>query len=299
MIKRIMVLMMLVLMAIPVRNVDALEKKVVNGEDVLESSEDYEAAKDLEDAIRTKVAGMAKALDDEKREAEIIIDYKNAIKVYNDCNIFASDDRNSDSIMKIAETGHYAWELPVYHNGKRIRVVLAKGLPLSENAKHQLSPEDQKRITENEGKLKISSVGTLDENTRYLYEWINERDYSKYTDPMVRIFGSQPGFMYPVAVLFEGTTASGCFSVGYDSEYKFDGDVAPFEEVKKWVSTINLSTFDELNGGVGIKPDEDTETSNPQSQKEFGNVKFPVLIGSGLALLVVVGGILIISRRNR
>ncbi len=83
------------------------------------------------------------------------------------------------------------------------------------------------------------------------------------------------------------------------SIFSFYTKFAPFEEVKKWVSTISLSTSDELNGGGGIKPDEDTETSNPQSQKEFGNVKFPVLIGSGLALLVVVGGILIISRRNR
>ena len=139
-----------------------------------------------------------------------------------------------------------------------------------------------------EGKLKISSVGTLDEKTRFLYEWINERDYSGYNDPKVRIFGSQPGFMYPIAVLFEGTTASGCFSVGYDSEYMFDQEVVSFEEVLKWVSTISVPASDELNGGTGTKWGEDIETSNLQIQKEFGNKKWSILFGSGLRIIVLL-----------
>lgn len=297
MIKRIIVFIMILLMAFPVNNVHALEKKVVNDEDVLESSNDYEIAKGLEDSIRVKVLAIAKESDDKKES--ILIDYKNAIKVYNDCDIFASGKQDSASIMEIAETGHYAWELPVFLNGRRYRVVLAKGLPLSENAKEQLSAEEQKKIIENEGKLKISSVGTLDEKTRFLYEWINERDYSGYNDPKVRIFGSQPGFMYPIAVLFEGTTASGCFSVGYDSEYMFDQEVVSFEEVLKWVSTISVPASDELNGGTGTKWGEDIETSNLQIQKEFGNKKWLILFGSGLALLIVAGAMIMIFCKKK
>ena len=36
--------------------------------------------------------------------------------------------------------------------------------------------------------------------------------------------------------------------IGYDSEYKFDSEVALFEDVKKWVSSISVSASDEQGG---------------------------------------------------
>lgn len=296
MLKKTVFLIAIILLLIPGFKTDAAEKEVIDKDDVLESSDDYESALNLTSTIQKEVLGLLKIQEIEIAEETVLIDYANAVKVYNDCNIFKAEEYNKNTIMEIATEGHYAWELPACSNGFRFRIVLSKGLPLSENGRKNLSEEEQKEVIENEGKLKVSAVELLQEGTKYLYEWIDEKDYSNFTIPNVKIFGSQPGFIYPIAVLFDGTEAVGCFSVGYNTEYKFEGAIDAFKDITNWVKTKGSVFSDELIGGNTSKSTDMTkEVNNSENEKD-------IIAPLGIVLISVISmGLLvtlILKKRN-
>ena len=140
------------------------DNNLLQKEDILKNSDDFAAANELEAKITDSIISLMKSVGVDL-EKPVVVDYDNAMKVYNDCNIFEAGTNDETSIMQVASSGHYAWELPAYSDGLRFRVVLAKGLPLSENGRKNLTEDEQKSITDNVGKLSVFSLQDMQQST--------------------------------------------------------------------------------------------------------------------------------------
>lgn len=122
--------------------------------------------------------------------------------------------------------GDHIWIVPVSLEGKKYSMMVTKGLPLSEDAKEVLTPEQQQEVIDREGKWFISEVAE-EETDNSLWEMLlNRRGELEGCERVVLIL-DLPGFQYPVALGFQNGKAARWVSLGYQYSIMEDAGQNP------------------------------------------------------------------------
>lgn len=153
----------------------------------------------------------------------IEIHYDKAVKIYSNTYFFQLDTDDEEAILDDLDQGDHIWIVPVSLEGKKYSMTVTKGLPLSEDAKEVLTPEQQQEVIDREGKWFISEVAE-EETDNSLWEMLlNRRGELEGCERVVLIL-DLPGFQYPVVLGFQDGKAARWVSLGY--QYSIMEDAA-------------------------------------------------------------------------
>lgn len=254
-------------------------------EDCLETSSDFSEIQLLEDDICNIVAGLggnSKPKD---------IKFSKAAKIYIDTDIIKIHSKEQDDILNALKDSNYVWVIPIETEDEIYEVTLARGLPLSDDAKAVLTLEEQEEVRNNEGKWHVTSSAEGENTDNYIEELL---DYGEQVQDYSRIIivGSQPGMQMPIAIGFHNEEAVSWISLGYQypvimkekNTISLDSGIYDFE---------NISASAEKYENRGM---EDSIVSGFPMGKGLSWKRF-VIILDGCVLTIAV--ILIIAKKIR
>lgn len=144
-------------------------------ETVDNATNDYKSIKSLEADIIQGIKELNEFNDVKNEQEQYTIDYGNAVKIYVDTDIFAIRSEKMDDIIDKVKKGKYIWLLQVSGENNKYEVQIAKGLPLTEEAKSVLTKEEINAIKENTGKWTISLIKEIDINKESYIENIHKQ----------------------------------------------------------------------------------------------------------------------------
>jgi len=194
---------------------------VFYSEDILtENAADYQEIQALEAQIIQKAMETLNINNARFPQKDLRVEYADAVKVYSGYYLFESDEVSAERVDEIvagcsAKMG-YEWLIPVYHEGRDayIEVSVAKQKPLSGGEKANIPEDTVKLLEANVGKYIVKDAVRLTDRA-YAMKYISDMQ-SRFMDAgKVRIFGSQTGFVRPVAVFVTDKGLNGVFSLGY------------------------------------------------------------------------------------
>lgn len=277
---------------------------VMDKEDILSESSDFEEIKALETAIIEKARSMCRLNAVGDIQNGIVVDYENSVRVWNNFLFFENCDVSENRLEEITdaclENWYYAWQIPVYSEvtGKSVGVVVSRRRPLEHNAEN-LSEESKKRINDLAGKYDVASADLLTERNSIM-SYVKDIEAGLPDGSQVKIYGSQPGFFQPVGAVISGKKISGLFSLGYEYEAcDTDGNPLQTGKVYDYASlypTIEKYTVNEADGEI-----QNGSYSNMIAPtKSTSAISLPViLIIAAALLLIAAAAILIIKRRKK
>jgi len=279
-------------------------ENVLYSEDILSQSSDFEEIKALEPFIIQRAKEACSLNNSGLSADDIVVDYDNSIRVYTDCLVFESNEVSEDRVDEIIEYSidkmYFGWQIPVYSEskGKKVGVLVARQLPLDEYAKSYMSEDLQKAIMETEGKYKVSTAEVLDERAAIM-SYINDIKTSLPDGAKVRVFGSQPGFFQPVAVVITKGKISSLFPLGYryrveeaidfsiESGNCYDYDLLyPAIEEKRMENEKNAALGLQTGAGAGIEvPHNDVTHKNSITLIVIMSMAGVLLIGAVVIMI--------------
>lgn len=214
------------------------------------------------------------------------LDYEKAVKVYVNTDIVTIDGTDRGTLLNALEAGDYVWVIPASTAYGNFQVTVARGLPLSEDAKPYLTEEEQQKIRDNEGKWEITEVA-FDTVAPYV-DQLNAYASQLADCTRVVITGSQTGFGMPVAVGFDDTEAKYFIGLGFQypvaegnarntSVYEYDAlaerakdyAVNPDAE-QQWSGDERQWSGDEQRWG-GLLPA--VQTQNTRTEENTGEIQ--------------------------
>lgn len=187
------------------------EEVPIAEQDMLVTSSDFEEVSALEQGALEWLQELGASQGVEEIPEQL--DYEKAVKVYVNTDIVTVDSSVRETLLNALEAGDYVWVIPASTAYGNFQVTVARGLPLSEDAKPYLTENEQKKILDNEGKWEITEVA-LDTVSPYI-EQLNAYASQLADCTRVVITGSQTGFGMPVAVGFDDTEAKYFVGLGF------------------------------------------------------------------------------------
>ncbi|MCQ2496659.1 MAG: hypothetical protein MJ131_08730 [Lachnospiraceae bacterium] len=280
-------------------------ENVLDSEDVLSKSHDFEEIKALEPFIIQSAKEACNLNNTGFSADDIIVDYDNAIRVYTDCLVFEDREVSADRVDEIIEYSidkmYFGWQIPVYSEskGKTVGVLVARQLPLNEDAKAYMSEDLQKAIMETEGKYKVSTAEVLDERATIML-YVKNIENSLPDGSKVRIFGSQPGFFQPVAAVITKGRISSLFPLGYTysvEEYiDFSIENGKFYDYELLYPAIeDIRIENEKNAALGLQTGAGTGIQVPHNS----SITLIVILSiAGVLTAGALAGIMIAKKRR-
>lgn len=117
----------------------------VSDQDQLITSRDWTEISNLQDEMK-------------KEEPDATIDYDKALKVYVDCNLIKLQTADTKKLTSALESANYVWVIPFKMEKTYGMFTVAKGLPLSEEAKPVLTKAEQEEVKNHAGKWMITET---------------------------------------------------------------------------------------------------------------------------------------------
>lgn len=163
--------------------------------------------------------------------------------------------------------------VPVSLDGKKYMMTVTKGLPLREDVKDILTPEQQQEVIDREGKWFVVGVGEgvpEGETDDYYWEMLLARSEVLAQCQQVVLLVDLPGFQYPVVLGFQDGKAARWIGLGYQysimedaaEEAELMGEAADAEQERVFEYHELADRMEEyynpssdLNGGGGRRAD--------------------------------------------
>ena len=164
----------------------------VSDQDQLITSRDWTEISNLQDEMK-------------KEEPDATIDYDKALKVYVDCNLIKLQTADTKKLTSALESANYVWVIPFKMEKTYGMFTVAKGLPLSEEAKSVLTKAEQEEVKNHAGKWMITE--TAEHTVEPYYDILLEKREALSDCTRVVLVGSQPGMRQPVALGMDDETA--------------------------------------------------------------------------------------------
>lgn len=136
----------------------------VSDQDQLITSRDWTEISNLQDEMK-------------KEEPDATIDYDKALKVYVDCNLIKLQTADTKKLTSALESANYVWVIPFKMEKTYGMFTVAKGLPLSEEAKSVLTKAEQEEVKNHAGKWMITETAEHTVEPYYDILLENERHY--------------------------------------------------------------------------------------------------------------------------
>ena len=175
-------------------------------EDLLETSDDFQEIRLLEDDIRNNFSWIV----DEVPES---IDFSQAVRIYVDTNLVNLKSTQQEVFLEALEDCNYVWVVPLEANGEWYSVTIARGLPFNGDDRGVLTEEDIEYIRNMEGKWHITE--TISGGVAgYYSQLMNYGDEILNYDRIIFV-SSQPGMRMPIAIGFSDGSARSWISLGY------------------------------------------------------------------------------------
>ena len=137
----------------------------VSDQDQLITSSDWTEISNLQDEMK-------------KEEPDATIDYDKALKVYVDCNLIKLQTADTKKLTSALESANYVWVIPFKMEKTYGMFTVAKGLPLSEEAKSVLTKAEQEEVKNHAGKWMITEIA--EHTVEPYYDILLEKDIQKY-----------------------------------------------------------------------------------------------------------------------
>lgn len=189
-------------------------------EDILATSSEREEISVLEEEMITGIMGwngISKENEAEYEEAKQYytqnaeIHYDEAVKIHCNTYLFQLDTDDQEAILDELDQGDHIWMVPVSLDGKKYMMTVTKGLPLGEEAKEVLTPEQQQEVIDREDKWFVVGVGEgvpEGETDDYFWEMLLARSEMLAQCQQVVLIADLPGFQYPVVLGFQDGKAA-------------------------------------------------------------------------------------------
>ena len=239
----------------------------VSDQDQLITSRDWTEISNLQDEMK-------------KEEPDATIDYDKALKVYVDCNLIKLQTADTKKLTSALESANYVWVIPFKMEKTYGMFTVAKGLPLSEEAKSVLTKAEQEEVKNHAGKWMITE--TAEHTVEPYYDILLEKREALSDCTRVVLVGSQPGMRQPVALGMDDETARIWISLGY--QYPVMEKIPETQNVESGVYS-----FDSV-AEISDTYIEDSEVSTGAGVQSRSSMKYVAGIG-----IIVIGSILILS----
>ena len=207
-------------------------------------------------------------------------DYDKALKVYVDCNLIKLQTADTKKLTSALESANYVWVIPFKMEKTYGMFTVAKGLPLSEEAKSVLTKAEQEEVKNHAGKWMITE--TAEHTVEPYYDILLEKREALSDCTRVVLVGSQPGMRQPVALGMDDETARIWISLGY--QYPVMEKIPETQNVESGVYS-----FDSV-AEISDTYIEDSEVSTGAGVQSRSSMKYVAGIG-----IIVIGSILILS----
>lgn len=239
----------------------------VSDQDQLITSSDWTEISNLQDEMK-------------KEEPDATIDYDKALKVYVDCNLIKLQTADTKKLTSALESANYVWVIPFKMEKTYGMFTVAKGLPLSEEAKSVLTKAEQEEVKNHAGKWMLTE--TAEHTVEPYYDILLEKREALSDCTRVVLVGSQPGMRQPVALGMDDETARIWISLGY--QYPVMEKIPETQNVESGVYSF------ESVAEISDTYIEDSEVSTGAGVQSRSSIKYVAGIG-----IVLIGSILIIS----
>ena len=239
----------------------------VSDQDQLITSRDWTEISNLQDEMK-------------KEEPNVTIDYDKALKVYVDCNLIKLQTADTKKLTSALESANYVWVIPFKMEKTYGMFTVAKGLPLSEEAKPVLTKAEQEEVKNHAGKWMITE--TAEHTVEPYYDILLEKREALSDCTRVVLVGSQPGMRQPVALGMDDETARIWISLGY--QYPVMEKIPETQNVESGVYSF------ESVAEISDTYIEDSEVSTGAGVQSRSSMKYVAGIG-----IVLIGSILILS----
>lgn len=275
-------------------------------EDILATSSELEEISLLEDEMIDNLLGVNNVSVENETDYEaerqyytenIEFHYDKAVKIHSSTYLFQLDTDNEEAILNYLDQGDHIWIVPVSLDGKKYMMTVTRGLPLSEDAKEVLTPEQQQEVIDREGKwFVVEIVGETDE---YFWETLLSRKEELEGCERVTVIADLPGFHYPVVLGFQDGRAARWVGLGY--QYSIMEDAAEEAELM----SQSAGTEQERVFEYHELADRMEEYYNPSSDLNGGGGRVEKTssarywaIGGAAAVIAAVAVVVLIKRRT-
>lgn len=258
MLKLIYMSCILILSAVPSQVSASSQWKI---EKLADTAVDYLEIMDLENSIRNDLKNFYyQAMGTELPES-FQLDLGQAKKIYVDAQVFSLKSSDTASFMQELENSDYMWLLPVQIGEDVFQVHIARGLPVREAIRDELSEDEIRRIEEKEGKWSLSGIELLKETEidfeRQVSDALEKVSYYD-KDAQVVLCGGLNHIDNPAAVVLNSQKAELLIPM-YD--LKIDGTLQQIEEI--------MPQSAEKDSGVYLYDKIKEAANSMQSMKEY------------------------------
>lgn len=236
-------------------NVFAAEPKLqIAEEDLLETNDDYNEIKLLEEDIRNHVLAMGAQGVPEN------IDFSHAVRIYVDTNIVELNSTQQEVLLDALADSNYVWVVPVEVEGEWCSVTIARGLPFDGDDRGVLTEEDIEYLRSMEGKWYITETirgGVEGYYSQLLNYGAELLDYDR-----IIFISSQPGIRMPIAIGLSDGEARSWISLGFgypiisevENARGVDNGIYDFETIAELALDYNGGFINsDISTGYGVR----------------------------------------------
>lgn len=210
------------------------------------------------DNLLSEVKGMLPPNDE-----ALAFDIQDAIKVYVDVDLFDGDSLTENQVEEKIAGKESIWLVPIYTESKTYWVTIAKGLPVSPEAREILTQEEIEQLESKVGQWTVSEI--VEADGRYSYtdaikEVLSEK---KIKDGRIYIFGGTNGYRDLLVAVCQGEKTEFLplrnvmdSVTGENPEEQDSQTLFSFSEMKEVAEAHRLQEG-QVGGGAGIKASED------------------------------------------
>lgn len=253
----------------------------------LSDSPEYTQIRSLEEEMVTWIGQMIYIDQDIPEDFHPEIEYDNASKIYVDTNLEEQSFTSQDEIMSYLKSQNYVWVIPVDASldGASFSVTVARAT----NQDIQIQPGGEVgQSNTSKGKWSITEVATY---TTDSYKQQMETETTPIDDHV--FIGGIPGLHYPIAL---------CFA---DGEAKYWKDLGSSYSALEEMPQARLENTTLYNYEQVMNVLQDSQVapylSGQELQEKETLLSSPIIwiFAIGIALIVVIGGILFFEKKRR